>query len=314
MGRLIIRRLGQAIPLLFIVSVLVYVLEALVPGNVALQLLGGLGGTDARYKQLEQYFGLNQPLYVQYWHWLDGVFHGSLGRSLLNDQSVTSILGTRLAVSLALIIGATIVLVVVGIGIGVLAAASRGVVSRTVDVLAYLGLAIPAFWLGPLLIALLAIHFRVFPPEGFVPFGQSAGAWASSLVLPVIVLAASPLAIVAKQTRDAMMDALDREFIRVMRANGLSRGSIYFKHALRSAAVPIVTILGTVFVQLINLSVVVEVIFALPGMGSELVSAVTAHDLPVVEGIIVCFTLFVVVVNLSVDLIVGWINPRARIE
>jgi peptide/nickel transport system permease protein len=176
------------------------------------------------------------------------------------------------------------------------------------------GLAIPNFFLGLILIALFAVAIPLFPATSYVPFDESPLEWARSLVLPVVALATPGIAVVAKQTRDSMRAVLERPFIRTLRASGLPRRSIIYKHALRSAAIPVVTVLGLIFVASLGGTVLVESVFAMPGLGGLAVQATTQHDLPLIQGVAVYFTVLVVAVNLLVDLAYGWLDPRVRVE
>jgi peptide/nickel transport system permease protein len=313
MKQLVARRLLQAIPLLLVVSSLTFILVSFIPGSVATALLG-VSGSPAAYKLVERQLGLNKPVYVQYWHWLYHALHGSLGVSLQNNQPVTSLLSSRIGVTVSLIVATVIVVAVVGISLGVVAAIRKGFLGQVVDGISWLGLAIPNFWLGLLLIALFAVSLSLLPAGGYVSIGSSPGLWLKSLVLPVIALSAGPLAVVVKQTRDAMVEVLDQDFIRTLRASGMPERSVIFKHALKNAAVPVVTVFGVLIVQLLGGTVVVENVFALPGLGSLAVSSVSAHDLPVIEGVTVYFTLIVVVVNLVVDIIYGWLSPKVKVQ
>lgn len=311
MIRLIVRRLLWSIPLLFVVSALTFVLVSLVPGNPAEAILGQYA-TAAQIAALQRHLGLNLPVWTQYWHWLENALQGKLGTSLITQQSVSSTLDSRLTVSLNLIIGGTLIASLLGVTLGTLAATRGGWIGRLVEGAAVVGLAIPNFWLGLVLVELFAVQLRIFPATGFVSFSQSPLQWLGSLVLPVIAIAAGALTFIAVQTRDSMLDVLRRDFVRVLEANGIPRRSVLYRHALRNAAIPVVTVIGVVFVGLLGASVVVESVFALPGLGSALVSAATQHDIPVIQGAVVYFTLIVVVVNVLVDVAYGLLNPRVR--
>lgn len=313
MIRLICYRLLWSLPLLWVVSALTFVLVSVVPGNAAQAILGA-NASSAQMSSLTRQLGLNQPLWTQYWHWLDRVLHGDLGLSLVTGQNVSSVLASRLPVSLTLIVGGTLVASVFGIFFGVVAATRGGMLGRLVEVGGVVGLAVPNFWLALVLIELFAVTVRIFPATGFVPFGQSPGQWALSLVLPVLSIAAVGMTIIAVQTRDSMMEVLRRDFVRVLEANGISRRSVVYRHALRNAAIPVVTVIGITFVSLLGASVLVESVFALPGLGSGLSTAASQHDIPVIQGAVLYFTLVVVAVNLMVDLAYGLLNPRARLS
>lgn len=309
----LLRRLLLSIPLLFLVSILTFVVVALIPGDPAVRILGG-GQTAASYHALDVKLGLTQPILTQYWHWLDRVFHGSLGGSLFTSQSVGSEISQRLGVTVSLIVGATLVTLVVGVALGVASAVWRGPFARVVDALSWIGFAVPNFWLGLVLVELLAVRARLLPPSGYVSFGHSPGNWLRSLVLPVCTLAAVGATGVAKQTRDALAEQMSSEYVAALRLAGLPHRVILFRHALRNAAIPIVTSLGLFTVAMLGGTVLVEQVFVLPGLGSLSVQAATDHDLPVIEGVVVTFTLIVVVVNLLIDLSYAWLNPRVRLS
>lgn len=309
---LIGRRLILAVPLLFIVSFLSFALVALTPGDPAVSILGSYA-TKAQYAALDRQLGFNQPVLVQYGHWLVKVLHGNLGTSLASAQSVSTELNSGLGVTLCLVIGATVVTAVGGVALGTLSAISGGAVGRATDAFAMLGFAIPAFWLGLVLRDLFAVRWHLVPATGYEPFGQSPGGWFRSLILPVATLAAAGMTGIAKQTRDSMRDTLARDYVDALRADGVPEWRIITRHALRNAAIPVVTMLGTFFVGLLGGTVLVESVFAMPGLGSMAVTATTEHDLPVIVGVAVYFAVGVVIVNLLVDVVYGWLDPRARV-
>lgn len=310
-ARVIVRRLLIAVPLIFAVSALSFVLASLTPGDAAQAILGADAPPRA-YEQLKHQLGLDLPLYEQYWRWLSNALHGDLGSSVLTNESVSHALNSRLAVTLQLIVGALLISIFVGIPLGILSAVRGGVVARLADAIALLGFAVPAFWLAAQLISVFAVKLHWFPPTGYVSFGDAPGQWVRSLALPVVALGLAGIAAMAKQTRDAMLDALGSEYIRMARANGIRRRSIVFRYALKNAALPVLTILGLQAVWLLGGTVFVENVFGLPGMGSLAVNATLRHDLPVVQGIVVYFTVMVVAVNLIVDIAYTYFNPRVR--
>ena len=310
---LIGRRLALSLPLLVIVPTVTFLLAALIPGDVARTILGA-DATQAQYLQLRQTLGLNEPLLTRYFAWLGNALHGNLGTSLFWQQPVSSLLDSRLQVTLSLVIGSTALATAVGVVFGVVAALRAGVVGKIVDAIAMVGLAIPNFFLGLLLVTWFAVTLRVFPATGYVPFSQSPGEWLRSIVLPVITLAVPGIAVIAKQTRDAMLEVLDRPFIRTLRAAGVPGRSIIGKHALRNAAIPVVTVTGLIFIASLSGTVLVETVFALPGLGGLVVQATSQHDLPLIQGVAVYFTIAVICVNLLVDLTYSWLDPRVRVS
>jgi len=312
MSRIVLRRILQAVPLLFIVSSFTYVLVSLIPGSVVTALLGD-SATPAEYIAMKKRLGLDRPVYVQYWHWFENAIRGNLGVSLQNHQTVSSILNSRIVVTLTLVIGTVVVVAIVGIAAGVVGALRRGVVAKAIDGTSWLGLAVPNFWFGLLLVELFSLTLRVLPSEGFVPFTTSPVDWFKSLILPIVALSVGPIAVVAKQTREAMVEELSREYVRTLRASGLTERSIVIRHVLKNAAVPVVTVLGVLFAQLLGGTVIVETVFVLPGLGSLAASSVAAHDLPVVEGVAVYFAFIVISMNLVIDILYGWLNPKIRL-
>jgi peptide/nickel transport system permease protein len=311
MVRVVARRLLLAVPLLFVVSILSFVLVSLTPGNAAEVLLGPGGASAAAIKQESHQLGLDLPLYQQYWRWLVHAIHGNLGVSLLSKENIGSVItGTRATVTLTLLLGALIVTAIVGVGLGALSAIRGGALGRAVDVLSLVGYAVPSFWMGAVLITIFAVKLHVLPATGYVPLSQSPSQWFESLVMPVIALSLGPIAAVARYTREAMLDVLASEHIRMSWANGISPRSIYLRHALKNAAPRIITVLGLMVVGLLTGTVLVETVFALPGLGQLAVTSTTSHDVTMIQGIVVLFTLVVIAVNLVVDLAYTWLNPR----
>jgi peptide/nickel transport system permease protein len=309
MTRLIARRVLWSLPSLVIVSALTFVLASLTPGDAARVVLGT--NTDpTAYQQIRDQLGLDKPLVTQYGDWLGHALHGDLGSSLFTGQSVAAIIGARLGVTLSLIVGATLLAALLGVGIGLVGALRGGVAGRVLDIFAMLGMAVPSFWFGLLLIYLLAVKMALLPATGYVPFSQDPSAWAQSLVMPVITLALGGVATIAKQTRGAMVDVMGSEYVRAMRANGLPARRVVVRHCLKNAAVPIITVVGLVMIGLLGGTIIVEQLFALPGIGQLAVSSTLQHDLPVLVGVVVTYTLVVLVSNLLTDLTYGWLSPR----
>lgn len=312
MARTILRWAISSIALLFFVTVLTFVLSSLVPGNAITEILGDTSYTKQQYAQLEHQLGLDYPLPVQYWHWLTNLFHGSLGTGLFDGQPITQALNVRLGPSLSIIIATLIVSSVVGIGFGVYSAVRGGWSGKLVDVVAIGAFAIPNFWLAIVLIELFAVDIAWFPATGYTPLGDDPLQWARSIALPVITLSAASSAMLARQTRDSMLRVLAMDFIIALRAQGLPMRSLIFKHALRNAAIPVVTVMGLLFIGLLGGTVFIENVFAIPGLGQAAVLAGVAHDLPKIEGIALYFAVIVVLVNLVVDVSYRFLNPRAR--
>ena len=313
MVRFLTRRLLISVVLVVLVSFLTYLLQAVTPGDTARMVLG-YHYTPTAYHQLRAQLGLDQPVLVQYWHWLVGALHGNLGVSPISGVDVSAEIVKRLPVTLSLVLVATVVTALVGIGLGVLGAVRGRATARVVDIVSLTGYALPNFWLALVLVTLFAVTIPLLPATGYVPLTTSPGRWLVYLILPVATLVLQGVAVFARHTRDAMREVLGRDFISVLRANGIPERSIIVRHALRNAAIPAVTVAGLTFIGLFSGTVFIETVFAMPGLGGLAVQATTSHDLPTIQGVVVVFTVIVVLVNLLVDLAYGWLNPKVRVS
>ncbi|MFC4948857.1 ABC transporter permease [Pseudonocardia sp. GCM10023141] len=307
--RTVLRRLLTTVALLLIVTALTFLLISIAPGDAAQEILGP-DSTQEAYDALRQRLGLDLPVYQQYWNWLSAALHGDLGASLFSGRSVTDLINERVPVTVSLLAAVLIVTTIVGVGLGVVSAVRGGVLGRLVDGLSLIGLAVPSFWAGAILIAVFAVKLRWFPAIGYVPLGESPWRWAVALALPVAALSLDGVAMVAKQTREVMLDVLGSEYIRMARANGISPRSLTFRHALKNSAIRIVTVVSLRAVALLGGTVVVESVFSVPGLGFQVVNSTQRSDVPVVLGLVVYFTIIVVVINLVVDVSYRWLNPK----
>ena len=314
MFRHVTRWLGVSLVMLFTITALTFVLASMAPGDAAKAILSSESGsyTAQQYQQMRHALGIDQPLLVQYWHWLAGVAHGNLGTDLFSGQPVAQELNARLAPSLSIILVTVLVAGITGVSLGIISALRGGIVGRAVDAVSLLGLAVPSFWLALALAELLAVKIRLFPATGYIPLGASPAGWLRAITLPILTLSAGAVAFIAKQTRDSMAEVMLREFVVMLRARGLSRRSVVHRHALRNAAIPVVTLLGLLFVGLLGGTVLIEDVFAIPGLGQQAVTAAGSHDLPVIEGVAFYFTVIVVIANLLVDLSYRLLNPKVH--
>jgi peptide/nickel transport system permease protein len=311
--RVAARWIASSVALLFAVTALTFVLASIAPGSAVTAVVGAdTSVTPQQYAQVKQQLGLDQPLPVQYWHWLYNLLHGSLGNDLFSGQPVTQALAPRIGASLSIIIATVVVSGAVGVTFGTLSAVRGGVAGRILDTLAVFGFALPSFWLALILIELLAVQTRAFPATGYVALGTDPWQWLRSIFLPVLTLSAGTTAAIARQTRDSMLQVFARDFVAALRSRGLPLRVIVWKHALRNAAIPVVTILGVVFIGLLGGTVFVEQVFSIPGLGDAAVMATSNHDLPVIEGIAFYFAVLVVIVNLLVDVAYTALNPKIR--
>jgi len=309
---LIARRLASGIPILLGVSLLIFVLIALVPGDPA-AILAGDNATPQQIAQIRAGLGLDEPLPVRYLEWLGGALQGDLGESFINGEPVLGVILSRVAVTASLVGFTVLLTLLIGPPAG-LAAARRpgGVVDRVVTALAAMAIAVPPFWFGLILVLVLAVQLGWFPALGYSPLGDGLEAWVSHLFLPALTLALLPAAEVAMQLRASLADVLTRDYVITAEAKGLSARSVLLKHALKNAAMPVVTVFGYRFAQVLGGTVTIETVFALPGLGTVAVASVLTRDVPVLLGLIVFTTLVVIVVNLLVDISYGYLNPKVR--
>jgi peptide/nickel transport system permease protein len=305
------RRLVLSIPLLFIVSALSFVLLSLTPGNIAHEILGPLA-SQQQVAALTRALGLNDPIYEQYWLWLNNAVHGNLGVSALSGQPVSNLINERIGVTIALVAGSLLMTLVIGVPIGVIGALRGGWMDRVGDVSALVGYALPTLWVGALLIEFFAVKIRIFPAVGYTPPSQGIGHWLQSLVLPVAALSVGLIATLSKNTRDAMLDVLSSEHVRMARANGVPERSVICIYAMKIVGMRVLTILSLLMIGLLGGTILAEALFGLPGLGGALVSAVESHDVRVVQGIALVFTIMIVVINIVTDVLYRLLDPRVH--
>jgi peptide/nickel transport system permease protein len=303
-------RLVQVVPTLILASVIIFSLQMLIPGDAATALAGD-DASASTIEALREQLGLNQPVWVQFWNWFSNLLQGNLGTSAVTGVSVNQIMAERLPVTLMITAASMVVMAVVGIPLGIVAALRRNTkVDAFVTGLSTLGLAIPSFWLGMVLILVFSISLGMFPAIGFVSPFEDPVEGLRSLALPAVALGFTGAAEAAQQTRSAMIEVLDSDAMRTHRAKGLSGASIVFRHALKNAGIPIVTIMGLRLSEVIGGSVVIETLFALPGIGSVVMLAITQRDFVIVQAVVLITVLLVMVTNLLVDLIYLVVDPR----
>lgn len=307
----ITRRLLLAVPLMLCISLVVFVLGSLAPGTIAGAILGPQATPD-QIAELNAELGVDRPVLAQYWMWLQNALSGDLGESLVSGRSVTEILGLRLPVTLSLTFGALLLVVVLGTSVGAIAAVRGGFIGRIAEVLAVLARGLPSFWLALIAALVFGVNLAWLPVSGYVPFGDSPSEWARSLVLPVAVLGLAEAALVAIVTRAEMLAAMRSDYVRSLRANGYPWKRIVFKHIAKNAAGPVLTMVSLVFVGLLGGTILMEQIFAMPGLGAQMVSSTGSHDLPVIQGLTVFYTAMVVIVFLLADIAQALLNPKVR--
>jgi peptide/nickel transport system permease protein len=299
---------------LFFVSVLVFVVIRVLPGDAAMIILGTEGSPEA-VARLRAAMGLDRPFAVQYLEWIGRAARGDLGRSIQYDVPVAGLILSRMSVTLPLTLLAAGLMVVTAVPVGVFAATRH---RRWGDYLAMtlsqLGVAVPAFWAGLLLVLLFSVKLGWVQSGGFD--GWSQGVWRAlrSLILPAAALGFFQFAVLARTTRSAVLEVLREEYVKTARAKGVGEGGVLFRHALRNAMIPVITVAGIQLGQLMAGSIVLETVFYLPGLGRLAIGAISARDLPVVQGVVLFVASMIVVINVAVDVLYGFLDPRIRYE
>lgn len=312
MIELIIKRLLAAIPVMLIVATVVFLLLRLAPGDPA-RIIAGDMASEQDIQQIRQDMGLDQSIGTQYVRWMAALAQGDLGQSIQSKQAVTSLIKARLGPSLSLATWAILLTIAAAIPLGVLAAwRHRSIADRGIMAGAVLAFSVPAFVVAYLLILVFSVKLNWLPVQGYSPLADGVAKYASHLLLPTVTLAMVFVALITRITRASMLDILGEDFIRTARAKGVTERFVLFRHALRSAAIPIVTIVGVALTTLISGVVVTETIFNIAGVGRLIVDSVLARDYPVVQGTILFFSFIYVFVNLLIDLTYVVLDPRIR--
>ncbi|MFL7962184.1 ABC transporter permease [Pseudomonas kielensis] len=308
----ILRRLLGAIPTLILVSLFVFTLQKLLPGDPVLAMAGE-ERDPAVMEYLRDKYRLNDPIPVQYLSWVGNVLTGDFGTSLRTEQPVTTLLASKLPVTLELAVLALLIALLIGIPTGIISAVRKGtVVDYGANVIALSGISIPHFWLGILLIMVFAVKLQWLPASGFVPMGEDFGQNLKTLILPAFVLGAGLSGILMRHTRSAMLEVLRTDYVRTARAKGLRPRTVILKHALRNALMPIVTLTTLLFGELLGGAVLTEQVFSIPGFGKMIVDAVFNRDYAVVQGVVLCIAIGFLLLNLLADVLYRMINPRLR--
>jgi peptide/nickel transport system permease protein len=306
------RRVLSTLPMLILVGLITFLMIHLTPGDPAAVVAGDNASLEA-IEAARVRLGLDAPLPVQFWHWLVAVLHGDLGTSFTSGRPVTHLILERLPITLSLTFGATLIGLVIAIPLGIFAAVQRDSwLDRLTVFVTSLGIAAPEFFIGLLLVLLFAIKLGWLPATGYIPFWDDPAEWATRLVLPSLALGLGVAAELTRQVRGAMRDVLARDYIQTARAKGLSTVSVIFKHGLKNAAIPVVTVLGLQVRRLLGGTVIVEQIFNINGVGSLAVRAVFLRDIPVLLGVALITAVVVLIVNLVVDMSYGYFDPKVR--
>lgn len=314
MIRYLFQRLLSVIPILLVVSVVVFFLVHITPGDPATVILGD-EATDAERQDLREQLGLDQPVYTQFFNWLGGAVQGDLGDSFFMNISVVEAFMQHIQPTISLAIFAQIIAIIISVSMGILAAKKRGtILDAAVMGTSLLGISIPSFLLGMILVLVFAVQLQWLPVAGFQPINAGFLEHIRYLILPAFALGVMQAALIARMTRSSMLDVLNNGYIKTAKAKGLNERVVLFKHAFRNAFIPILTVLGESFGTLITGAAVIETVFNIPGIGQLIVNSIERRDLTVIQGTVLLITVTYVVINLIVDLLYGYVDPRVRLS
>lgn len=306
MLQFIVRRLIQTIPVVIGVTMLVFSLMHLIPGDPA-QIIAGEVAPEAQVEAIRERLGLNDPLHVQYGRYMSNLMQGDLGQSVRSSRSVVDEIKPRIGITMRLAIYSMLLSIVFGLVAGVISAVRRySLIDSFIMVAALFSFSMPNFWLGLMLIKYISIDLALLPPSGW-------GTWQQA-ILPVITLGTAGAAIIARMTRSSMLDVINQDYIRTARAKGVKERLVIYKHALKNALIPVVTVIGIEMGMLLSGTVLAETVFAVNGMGRLAIDAIRTRDFPLVQGIVLIFALIFVFVNLLVDISYRYLNKRIEIN
>lgn len=313
MGSYIIKRLLASFATTILASILVFLLVRMVPGDVVAQMMGQAGGESAE-AALREFFGLDQPIYMQYWSWISQVFQGNLGTSWTRGLPISGMIGQAFLVTMEVALLTLFIATSVGVPLGMLAGIYEGrPLDTAIQAFNILGLSAPVFWVGLMLLVGVSAAFSWSPPLRFVLPTQSLSENLTILALPIVSLGLLQAAAYSQFVRQNVVSAMHQEYVRTAIAKGVPVRTIFFKHILRNVLIPVVTFMGLILIQILGGTVIIESLFALPGLGRLLLSAIETRDYPVLQGALLVVVVVAMIVNLTIDLTYGLIDPRVRV-
>ena len=309
----IIRRVILFIVTVALVSVITFAVFQVMPGD-PIRIMLGPDADEAQIATLKAQLGLDQPLHTQYFEWIKGLMTGDLGQSIRFSKPVSELILDRLPVTISLAIMTLTIVVVVAIPLGIFVAKRQNKLSDVVfSTVTQLGMAIPSFWLGMLLILYLGMNFKFFSVSGYVPWTQSVTGALGALLLPALTIAIPQIAVKFRYVRNAILEQLRLDYVRTLRSKGIKEKKVLYKHVLRNSMIPILTIFGLITAEVIAGTIIVEQVFGLPGIGKLLITSISYRDFPLVQGIVMYITLAVVFINFLVDILYSILDPRIRL-
>lgn len=310
----IVKRLFSVIPVLLVVAVVVFSLTFLTPGDPASVILGP-DATTQEVNSLREELGLNKPMHEQFLAWMGGLLRGDLGDSYFMKESVWQAFISHLGPTFSLALMAQVIAILIAVPLGIVAAVRRGsITDQSVMGFSLLGISVPSFLLGLFLVLLFAVKLRWLPVAGYRPLSAGLGEHVKYLILPALALGAMQAALIARMTRSAMLDVFHQNYIKTAKSKGLKEKIVIYKHALRNASMPILTVIGQTFGVLVTGAAVIETVFNIPGLGQLIVNSVERRDYAVIQGVVLMISVTYVSLNLVIDLLYGVLDPRIRLS
>lgn len=302
------------VPLLVLITIGVYALVLLIPGDPARTLAGGVTAQPSEIARIRHELHLDEPFFAQYWRWVTHAVRGDLGTSLFQHESVASAISSRFPLTLSLALGGLVVSILIGVPLGILSGTRPGTVAdRSATLGSSVGIGMPDFWLAIILALIFAVKLHLLPDLGYVALTSSPWGWFEHLLMPWLALGVAGGATLARQVRGELIDVLDRDYIRTARSLGISERHVIARLALKNALTPAMTIIGIQFAYLLGGTVIIEQIFSIPGLGSLMLQAIDTRDIPIIQGVVLLTAVIFVVVNLVVDIAYGFLNPKVRV-
>ncbi|MFC2948016.1 ABC transporter permease [Virgibacillus sediminis] len=309
-----IRRLLAIIPVLFIVSIIVFLIVHLTPGNPAFIILGEDSSPEA-IEQLEQQLGLDKPMVIQYFDWLANIVVGDLGQSIYSEESVSQIIAERLGPTFSLMLVSMLLTLIIAIPTAIFIVWKRNTILDPIFLSgSLLGTSIPEFWLALLLVLGLGVTIPIFPVAGYLPITEDILGWIYHLLLPGIVLAAVEIGLIARMLRDSMLESVNQDYTKTARGKGLKESTVIMKHVFSNALIPTTTVIGVTIAGLLGGTIIIETIFTIPGIGQLLIDSIHRRDYPVIQGVVLFIAFVYVIINLIVDLLYAFLDPRIRYD
>ncbi|WP_010095241.1 ABC transporter permease [Ornithinibacillus scapharcae] len=308
-----IRKLVLLLVTLVLVSLITFAVFQIIPGD-PIRIMLGPEADEARIETLEKQLGLDKPLHEQYGKWISGVVTGDLGDSIRFSRPVSELIADRLPVTLSLALMSVAIVIIVSIPLGIYIARRHNTLGDVIfSSLTQVGMAVPSFWLGMLLMLYLGMTFSFFSISGYIPWSESITGALGSLLLPAITIAIPQIAISFRYIRNTIIEQLQLDYVRTIRSKGIGERFVIYKHVLRNAMIPILTVFGLIFAEVVAGTIIVEQVFGLPGFGSLLITSISYRDFPLVQGIVMYITIVVVVINFLIDILYAILDPRIRL-